>query len=179
MRRIDEEVVTTMRIAIVAVVGLVSVTSCATAVPAIRTGDPPSRAISDAPESTTTEPSPAADDPFAACEGIEPDGEPVEIAVGTVSYDFEPRVVEGPRHCQPFVIVFTNSDVPVPGSRFTNEHNISIRAENLLGPLLFEGKIIGRETIRYEVLGLPSGEHFMYCSVHPDQTGTIVVSPDG
>lgn len=55
-----------------------------------------------------------------------------------------PTAVEGPIHCQPFVVVFTNSDVLVPGSRFTNEHNISIRAENLLGPPLFEGDVIGR-----------------------------------
>jgi len=170
--------VTPMRIAIVALVGLVSVAACSTASPAASPEEMPSHAMSHAPASGTTEPSPSAsDDPLAACEGVEPQGDPIEIAVGTASYDFDPRVIEGPRHCHPFVIVFTNSDVPVPGSRFTNEHNISIRAENLLGPLLFEGEVIGQETIRYDIPGLPAGEHYMYCTVHPDQSGTVVVAP--
>lgn len=169
---------TTARIAIVGLIGLVSVVGCSTASPAASPGLITSHAGSDMPAATTTEPeASASDDPLAVCEAVEPEGEPIEMAVGTVSYDFDPQVIEGPRHCEPFVVVFTNSDVPVPGSRYGNEHNIAIRAENLLGPVLFEGDVIGRETIRYEIPGLPAGEHYMYCTVHPEMSGSVVVAP--
>lgn len=141
--------------------------------------DVASHAMSDAPASTTVEPSASAsENPLAVCEGVEPEGEPLEILVGTASYSFDPRIIEGPRHCQPFVIVFTNSDPP-NSPEGTNEHNITIRAENLIGALLFDGEVIGRETIRYEVPGLPAGEHYMYCKVHPGMTGRVVVAPAG
>lgn len=144
--------------------------------------DMASHAMSDGPASTELEPSPtASEDPLAVCEGVEPLGEPVEITVGTASYSFDPRIIEGPQHCQPFVIIFTNSDAPLAagGPTSTNEHNITIRAENLIGALLFDGELIGRTTIRYEVPGLPSGEHYMYCKVHPPMTGRIQVAPAG
>ncbi len=124
----------------------------------------------------SAEPSASAD-PLAVCEGVEPEGEPLEIEVGTLSYSFDPRMIEGPVQCQPFVIVFTNSDPPIgsdPGG--TNEHNVTIRFENLIGPLLFDGEVIGRTTIRYEVPGLPAGEHYMYCKVHPGMTGRVLVA---
>ncbi len=127
--------------------------------------------------SVAAEPS-ASVDPLAVCEGVEPEGEPLEISVGTASYSFDPRVIEGPTHCQPFVIVFTNSDPAIANSPAgSNEHNITIRFENLIGPLLFDGELIGVTTIRYEVPGLPAGEHYMYCKVHPAMTGSVVVAP--
>lgn len=129
---------------------------------------------SEAPEAS------ASQDPLAICEGVEPEGEPLEIAVGTASYSFDPRMIEGPTHCQPFVIVFTNSDVELaPGPGRTNEHNITIRFDNLIGPLLFDGEEIGTTTVRYEVPGLPAGEHYMYCKLHPPMTGRILVAPAG
>ena len=134
--------------------------------------EPTHELASAAPEASASE------DPLAACEGVEPEGEPLEIAVGTASYSFDPRMIEGPIHCQPFVIVFTNSDPP-PGAGAptdTNEHNITIRFENLIGPLLFDGELIGETTIRYEVPGLPAGEHYMYCKVHPGMTGRVLVA---
>lgn len=123
----------------------------------------------------------ASEDPLAVCEGVEPEGEPLEIAVGTASFSFDPRIIEGPIHCQPFVIVFTNSDLPpgAGGPTDTNEHNVTIRFDNLIGPLLFDGEVIGQTTIRYEVPGLPAGEHYMYCKVHPPMTGRVLVAPAG
>lgn len=105
----------------------------------------------------------------------------MEIDVGTASFAFDPRIIEGPRHCQPFVIVFTNSDAPPPpgGPTVTSDHNITIRLENLIGPLLFEGELIGRKTVRYEVPGLPAGEHYMYCKPHSSMTGRVIVAPAG
>ncbi len=137
--------------------------------------------MSAAPASAAAEPTPSAsEDPLAVCEGVEPEGEPVEIIVGTASYSFDPRIIEGPTHCQPFVIVFTNSDPAMANNPAgTNEHNITIRAENLIGPLLFDGEVIGKTTIRYEVPGLPAGEHYMYCKVHPPMTGRVLVAAAG
>lgn len=159
-----------------------SLTACATPV---ATSSPASTATHGghsvpAPSASAPEPS-VAEDPLAACEGVEPDGEPIEIDVGTVSYAFDPRIIEGPRHCQPFVVIFTNSDAPLPpgGPVTTNEHNIAIRFENLIGPLLFDGEVIGRTTIRYEVPGLPAGEHYMYCKLHAPMTGRVIVAQAG
>ena len=132
------------------------------------------------PATEAPEPS-ASEDPLAVCEGVEPEGEPLEISVGTASYSFDPRMIEGPTHCQPFVIIFTNSDPPpaAESPAETNEHNITIRFENLIGPLLFDGELIGQTTIRYEVPGLPAGEHYMYCRVHPSMTGRVLVAAAG
>jgi len=127
--------------------------------------------------SAAAEPS-ASEDPLAVCEGVEPEGEPLEIEVDTVSYAFDTQVIEGPTHCQPFVIVFTNSEPPSVGVNLmgTNEHNITIRAENLIGALLFDGEVIGRETIRYEVPGLPAGTHYFYCKLHSSMNGDVVIA---
>lgn len=115
-------------------------------------------------------------DPLAVCEGVGPDGDPVEVQVNTVSYAFDPQQIEGPRHCQPFVITFTNSDRP--GLVVTNfRHDIDIHFENFLGDLVFDGQAIGNTTIRYEVPGLPAGEHYFYCTVHPEMSGRVVVTP--
>src|SRR5688572_5883322 len=60
--------------------------------------------------------SPAATGPastalMAACAGVEPDDEPFEVVIETISYAFDTELIEGPRHCQPFVITFSNNDV--------------------------------------------------------------------
>ena len=61
----------------------------------------------------------------------------------------------------------------------TSACGITIRFENLIGPLLFDGELIGETTIRYEVPGLPAGEHYMYCKVHPPMTGRVLVAAAG
>jgi hypothetical protein len=115
-------------------------------------------------------------DPLAACIGVEPEGEPLEVEVGTVSYAFDPSTIEGPRHCQPFVIVFTNSDTG--GTTIPNfHHDVDIRLENVLGQRVFDGETIANTTIRYEVPGLPAGEHYFYCSIHAGMSGLVLVAP--
>jgi hypothetical protein len=130
------------------------------------------------PSAVEAEPSADAD-PLAACDGVEPDGRSVVVEVGTVSWAFDTERIEGPRHCQPFVIEFTNSDVALAGGMMggTYEHNIFIRLGGLLGPLVFEGDAIGTTTIRYEIPGLPSGTHFFYCALHAEvMRGDLVVA---
>ena len=119
----------------------------------------------------------ASDDPTAACAGVEPDGEPFEVAIETISYAFDTELIEGPRHCQPFVITFTNNDEE-PSDFTTNKHDIDVRANNVMGVLLFDGELVsGGGAIRYEVPGLPAGEHYFYCSEHTQQmNGTLVVA---
>lgn len=121
----------------------------------------------------------ASDDPTTACAGVEPDGEPFEVAIETVSYAFDTEVIEGPRHCQPFVITLTNNDVEPPPFD-TNQHDLDIRAKNVLGALLFDGELVnGGGTIRYEVPGLPAGEHYFYCSQHAGaMNGTLVIGEE-
>jgi hypothetical protein len=85
----------------------------------------------------------ASDDPTAACAGVEPDGEPFELAVAARSYAFDTELIEGPRHCQPFVITLTNNDVePAALAGGTNQHDVDIRAENVLGALVFDGELV-------------------------------------
>ena len=118
------------------------------------------------------------DDPMAACAGVEPDGEAFELAVAARSYAFDTELIEGPRHCQPFVITLTNNDVePAAEAGGTNQHDVDIRAENVLGALVFDGELVnGGGSIRYEVPGLPAGEHYFYCSQHAGaMSGTLVV----
>ena len=114
-------------------------------------------------------------DPLAACVGVESSGPPVEVTIETISFAFDTRRLEGPRACQPFVIVFTNHDGPAPLD--PGKHDLNIRADSVLGPLLFDGDLIGQSTIRYEVPGLPAGEHYFYCSVAGhEMSGTLVVA---
>jgi hypothetical protein len=118
------------------------------------------------------------EDPTAACASVEPEGKQFEITVETVSFAFDTDRVEGPRHCQPFAITFKNHDVlGEVGAGLTNQHDIDIRA-GVLGPKLFDGKLIPGPAgaIRYEVPGLPTGEYYFYCSVHPGMNGTLVVA---
>ncbi len=119
--------------------------------------------------SVTASVSPAAPaDPRVACEGIEPDEPPLEIAITARSFAYDTELIEGPRHCQPFVIVFTNKD--------PQEHDLDIRADGVLGPSLFDGEL-ARGEVRYDVPGLPAGEHYFYCSVHAGgMNGTLIVS---
>jgi hypothetical protein len=116
---------------------------------------------------------------MAACAGVEPDGEAFELAIAARSFAFDTELIEGPRHCQPFVITLTNNDVePAQEAGGTNQHDVDIRAENVLGALVFDGELVnGGGSIRYEVPGLPAGEHYFYCSRHAGgMNGTLVVA---
>jgi azurin len=121
----------------------------------------------------------ASTDPLAVCADVPVEGEPFSIAIETVSFAFDTEVIEGPRACQPFTITFTNNDVNDPQDGGTGDHDIDIRADSVLGPLLFDGEAIGGPggTITYEVPGLPAGEHYFYCSFHTGvMNGTLIVT---
>jgi plastocyanin len=134
-------------------------------------------AVSHEPSASAAATAPASVDPMAACAGVEPDGEPFEVVIETVSYAFDTELIEGPTHCQPFVITFTNNDTEA-NEITTNQHDVDIRADNVLGALLFDGELVaGGGSIRYEVPGLPAGEQYFYCSQHAgNMNGTLIVA---
>jgi plastocyanin len=128
----------------------------------------------DAPASAAPSAAESAEDPTAACTEVEPDDNVVEISVQARSHAFDTQSIEGPRHCQPFVIEFTNLD---GGGAPQDDHNIYIRLDGVLGEIAFEGETIGATTVRYEIPALPAGTHYFYCSIHASgMTGDLVVS---
>lgn len=136
----------------------------------------PSQDASDAQDSPGAS---ASADPLAVCGDVPVEGPPFDIAIETVSFAFDTDVIEGPRACQPFTITFTNNDVNDPQDGGTGDHDIDIRADNVLGPSLFDGEAIGGPggTITYEIPGLPAGEHYFYCSFHAGaMNGTLIVT---
>lgn len=145
---------------------LLSLVAACSSVSPSQSNDSPTAAVSPgASTADATDAATSSEDPAAACTGVEPEGDPVEIAVRAQSVAFDTQTIEGPRDCQPFVIEFTNMDGPQSGiSRY--EHNIFIRLDGVLGDLAFEGETIGTTTMRYEVPGLPAGTHYFYCSLH-------------
>lgn len=121
----------------------------------------------------------ASADPLTECADVPVEGQPFEIAIETVSFAFDTDVIEGPRACQPFTITFTNNDVNDPQDGGTGDHDIDIRADNVLGPQLFDGEAVSGPggTITYEIPGLPAGEHYFYCSFHAGaMNGTLIVT---
>jgi hypothetical protein len=107
----------------------------------------------------------------AACVGLAAEGEPLKITIESEGDVFSTDHISGPRHCQPFVIVFTNND-PIL-------HNVAISTEELgQGEyLLFGEKITGPETIRYEVAGIPAGDYFFVCTLHwQSMNGSLTVA---
>ena len=121
--------------------------------------------------------SPTATDATAACaDELTPD-EPLVIEVRARSFTFDTDPIVGPRECEPFVIVFFNQEGDSPTTPEDRKHDIDIRTENLFGDVLFDGELIGPGQIRYEVPGLPAGEHYFYCSNHGDMSGTLIVEP--
>lgn len=123
--------------------------------------------------STTAADTPGPTGVRAACEGIVPEGAPVEIKIESDGDVFSTDHITGPRHCQPFVLNFTNHD-PI-------QHNVGISTEELgQGEyLLFGEKITGLETIRYEVAGIPAGDYFFVCTLHwQSMNGSLTVAAD-
>ena len=139
----------------------------------------PTQPTQDASEAQNSPGASGPADPLAVCADVPAEGQPLEIAIETVSFAFDTDVIEGPRACQPFTITFTNNDVNDPQDGGTGEHDIDIRADNVLGPLLFDGEAVSGPggTITYEVPGLPAGEHYFYCSFHAGaMNGTLIVT---
>ena len=60
------------------------------------------------------------------------------------------------------------------------QHNIAIYSDSSLADELFNGELItGPATAEYAVPALPPGEHYFQCNVHPNMSGTVVVSDTG
>lgn len=58
----------------------------------------------------------------------------------------------------------------------TAEHNIAIYEDDTAAKELFKGDIIpGGQEITYEVPGLPKGEYYFQCDVHPAMNGAVTV----
>jgi plastocyanin len=73
----------------------------------------------------------------------------------------------------PTTITFENRDAGV-------QHNIAIFSDSSLGDELFNGELItGPATAEYAVPALQPGEHYFQCNVHPNMSGTVVVSDAG
>lgn len=67
----------------------------------------------------------------------------------------------------PFQIVFDNQDAGIP-------HNVAVYDSGPAGSALFQGEIFnGVETVTYDVPGLPAGDHYFQCDVHPNMNGTL------
>lgn len=70
----------------------------------------------------------------------------------------------------PTTITFDNRDAGV-------QHNIAIYSDGSLAEELFNGELVtGPTTIQYEVPALPPGDLYFQCVVHPNMSGTVVVS---
>ena len=69
---------------------------------------------------------------------------------------------------QAFVLEFDNNDPGIP-------HNVEIK--DATGASLFKGQIItGPAKVSYQVPALAAGSYTFVCDVHPNMTGTLVVS---
>lgn len=94
---------------------------------------------------------------------------PIEIRIVAEQIKFDLAELSVPANT-PFRIVFENRDAGVP-------HNVAIYEGQAGGPGLFKGEIFnGVETRTYEVPGLPAGNHYFQCDVHPSMNGTVRVS---
>lgn len=86
------------------------------------------------------------------------------IAFDTSTIELEPV---------PTTITFENRDAGV-------QHNIAIYSDSSLADELFNGDLVtGPATVQYDVPALPPGELYFQCVVHPNMSGTVVVSDAG
>ena len=70
-----------------------------------------------------------------------------------------------------FTINFDNQDAGIP-------HNVAIHKDTPTGPAVFTGEIItGPAQKVYTIGGLNAGTYAFVCTVHPNMTGTLTVTP--
>jgi len=70
-------------------------------------------------------------------------------------------------------IAFENRDAGV-------QHNIAIFEDETLSTVLFKGELVtGPDSIEYQIPPLPEGEYYFHCDVHPNMSGTVVVTGGG
>lgn len=115
---------------------------------------------SSAPSGTAT--SPPAGSPSAGGAGVV-----IKIVAQNIRFDLGEFSVPANT---PFQIVFDNQDAGIP-------HNVAIYDSGPGGPVLFKGEIFnGIKTVTYDVPGLPAGNHYFQCDVHPMMNGTVRVA---
>lgn len=139
---------------------------------------PSASEVAPATSTPTSTPTPTATaDPVAAvldqcADAVEPADAPVVLMLGASSEGFDADRLEGPRHCEPFTIILSNTQ----GSA---EHMVAIEPMVQIGVQVFKGDLIGKsETITYQIPPLPSGEYQFVCNPHRQfMQGTLVVSP--
>jgi len=128
----------------------------------------------------TSTPTPTAtSDPVAAvldqcADAVEPEGEPVVLTLGSSSDGFDTDRLEGPRHCEPFTIILSNT-------KGSAEHMVAIEPMDQIGTQVFKGELIGKsESTTYEIPPLPAGEYRFVCNPHRQfMQGTLVIAPRG
>lgn len=122
-----------------------------------------------APSTGSPEPSSApsgAATPAAASASPSAGGSGVVIKVVAKNIKFDLSEFSVPADT-PFQIVFDNQDAGIP-------HNVAIYQGQAGGPALFKGEIFnGVKTVAYDVPGLPAGNHYFQCDVHPTMNGTV------
>ena len=86
------------------------------------------------------------------------------IAFDTSTIDLPPS---------PSSITFDNRDAGV-------QHNIAIYSNSSLDQELFSGDLVtGPATVQYQIPALQPGEYYFQCNVHPNMSGSVVVSNSG
>lgn len=141
--------------------------------------DEPSPSASAAALATPSPEPTSTSDPIAAvlaqcADAPELEGEPVVLTLGSSSDGFDTDRLEGPRHCEPFTIVLSNT-------KGSAEHMVAIEPMDQIGVQVFEGEFVGKaQTITYEVPALPAGEYRFVCNPHRQfMQGTLVIAPSG
>lgn len=98
--------------------------------------------------------------------GGEAGGGGIRIAAANNQFDTD-RIELAPD--TPSVITFDNQDAGT-------QHNVAIYADESLSEVFFQGELVtGPITVDYEVPGIPEGEYFFRCDVHPPMNGTVLV----
>lgn len=97
------------------------------------------------------------------------DGGGVTVVAANIAFDTD--TIELPADT-PTTITLDNQDPGVP-------HNIALYTDDTLAESLFVGEIVtGPVTIDYEIPAIPAGDYYFHCDVHPNMSGSLVVSEE-
>lgn len=102
----------------------------------------------------------------AAATATEPSGPHLTVTAKDIAFDTaQLEMTAG----QPTLIYFVNQD--------DSPHDIKIAANVSGGGSMFEGAIINKGAIVYDVPAFGAGSYFFLCLVHPNMNGTVQVAP--
>jgi len=97
-------------------------------------------------------------------------GEGITVVAADIAFDTD--TIELPPDT-PTKITLDNQDAGTP-------HNIAIYTDDTLDESLFVGEIVtGPVSVVYDIPPLSEGEYYFHCDVHPNMSGTVIVSGDG